>query len=380
MAKKEEKELFDSIPPDLDSQINGLIGDEPGKSSGRIPARIVSLPLKQIVPDRFHARMILPSSISKQFYSHEIDCYEAAKLLQKAAQKDGSLQKMVNGLLLLGESILENFQIQPATGYWARNKDGEHYFFLEVGTRRFWGLALAYVDEGMTAEPVLEIAEARESGGFRQIAENAHTKGLCAIELARAIALLVLMEEDVFPDANLEEEGDHFRRVLGGRTISQSTWEAISAILNRPPDVLQQHLQFLTLPDEMQYQAALHRLPASVLQEINSVPKRNQADMLSAALDKSRMTADGEVSKSKRETGTAKTAAQGGETGRAEVLAHYILNWLEVAEDTRNPGEFADVAEELGARLRTSEEMDLLARRLTNLARDVRVKKTSSYY
>ncbi|MDH3944290.1 MAG: hypothetical protein OEV06_09385, partial [Anaerolineae bacterium] len=110
------------------------------------------------------------------------------------------------------------------------------------------------------------------------------------------------------------------------------------------------------------------------------VPKRNQADMLSAALDKSRMTADGEVSKSKRETGTAKTAAQGGETGRAEVLAHYILNWLEVAEDTRNPGEFADVAEELGARLRTSEEMDLLARRLTNLARDVRVKKTSSYY
>ena len=376
MAKTKKNFNLATLPPENDSQINGLLAEVDGKISARMPARIVSVPLNQVIPDRFHARMILPSEIKHQFFTDEIDCYEAAKILIEAARDDAILRLQVDELLVLGQSMLDNFQIQPATGYWARNAAGKYYLFLEVGTRRFWALALLYVENRLSEEPIIEVAEVTESGGFRQIAENVHSLNLCAVELARAVATLILLRQDVLPQHNLENEGDYFRQALGKKRIGKTTWDAVAGILNQPPDVLKQHLQFLTLSDSFLYQAALHRLPAHVLAEIISVPKENQADMLSAALEKSKLFMDdnpAEPAPSRAERAKIENEEK---SSRAEVLANYVLNWFEVAEKSNNPGEFLDVAEDLSARMKTSEEMDLLARRLTNLARDVRVVKT----
>ena len=376
MANTNKKFDLASLPPEHDSQISGLLAEVGGKTSERIPARIVSVPLSQVIPDRFHARMILPKEIKRQFFTNEIDCYEAAKMLLEAARDDAFLRLQVEDLLVLGQSMLDNFQIQPATGYWARNESGSYYLFLEVGTRRFWALVLRYVEKNLSEEPVIEVAEVTESGGFRQIAENVHTQYLCAVELAKSVATLILLRQNVLPEPTIENENDYFRQALALKRITKTTWSAIARILNRPPDVLKQHLRFLTLSDSFLYQAALHRLPAHVLDEIINVPKENQADMLSAALDKTRLFLDDATAKSTLSRKQSTKSENGANSSRSETLANYIINWFEVAEKTNKPGEFLDVAEDLSARMKTSEEMDLLARRLTNLARDVRVVKT----
>ncbi|MEK6256038.1 MAG: hypothetical protein N2C13_01815 [Chloroflexota bacterium] len=377
MAKKDKKIDLTSLPTNNDSQIGKIMDDIDGLSSSiQMPARIVSVPLSQVIPDRFHPRVILPSNVKKPFFSNEIDCYEAAKMLIEYAKQDQSLRSQVKDLLALGHSILDNYQIQPAYGYWGRNESGEHYLFLEVGSRRFWGLALAYVEEGLEREPTIEVAEGVESAGFRQIVENVHTLNFCAIDLARAIASLILLRNEIIPEQKMDAAGIYFRKALSIKRISNSTWNAISQILNRTPDVLKQHIQFLTLSESFQYHAALHRLSASVLQEIINAPKENQSDMLSAALEKSRLFFEDESISTPSDDAPRKRTDDLGKTSRAGVQTNYVLNWFEVAENSSQPGEFLDVAQEISTRIKTSEELDLIARRLSNLARDIRVVKT----
>ena len=87
---------------------------------------------------------------------------------------------------------------------------------LEVGERRFWGLALAAVHQELDEEPRLRVVVEPALDRMRQVAENIQRKNNTAVDLARAIAALLLHGTDdrtVFPKnsrefaARIREEG-----------------------------------------------------------------------------------------------------------------------------------------------------------------------------
>ena len=75
---------------------------------------VISIPLSKIVPDRYQARLAIPPQLKSQFFSGEIDCYETARQLLATADDDPGLLRMVNELRLLGQSIMNERQIEPA--------------------------------------------------------------------------------------------------------------------------------------------------------------------------------------------------------------------------------------------------------------------------
>ena len=80
--------------------------------------RIERLKPSQMLPDRFQPRRLLPSSIRQKFFSHEVECYQAASLWLDLATKDNGYLTEIERLLAMGESFSEHGQIKPITGSW----------------------------------------------------------------------------------------------------------------------------------------------------------------------------------------------------------------------------------------------------------------------
>ena len=131
---------------------------------------------------------------------------------------------------------MELGQIEPAIGSWIPGGEGGHLFAIEVGERRFWGLALAAVQQGMEAEPVLRVIEESQFSRARQIAENIQREGNTAVDRARAIAGLILLGLDRHPDPELEDDLAYFRQVLDIRRLPNGTWPPLERQRpTRPP-------------------------------------------------------------------------------------------------------------------------------------------------
>ncbi len=173
------------------AQVDEILTSAPAADATQRAARVVSIPLRQILPDRFQARVILPPEIKYAFFAGEVDCYAAAQSLMVAADGDSALRRQVDELLRLGESILTDKQIEPATGVWAQTQAGPR-FLLEAGERRFWSLCLMAVQLGLQEEPRLQVLELKESNRLRQVAENLQREDLSAVDFAKAVAALSL--------------------------------------------------------------------------------------------------------------------------------------------------------------------------------------------
>jgi hypothetical protein len=98
----------------------------------------------------------------------------------------------VDELVLLGESILKDRQIEPVTGSWIKTPQGSR-FLLETGERRFWSLALQTVNMGLQEEPRLKVTEEVEINRYLQVAENLLREDISTVDLGKAIAALILL-------------------------------------------------------------------------------------------------------------------------------------------------------------------------------------------
>lgn len=134
--------------------------------------RVVYIPLGEVVPDCFQSRVILPPEIKGAFFAGEIDCYQAAHALLVAADGDAALRREVDELLLLGQSILSEDQVEPATGSWVQVQGLGPRFFLEAGEQRFWSLVLSAIQLQLQEGPRLQVVEQKEISRLRQVAEN----------------------------------------------------------------------------------------------------------------------------------------------------------------------------------------------------------------
>jgi len=284
MARKRTKKDLSNLFDAGDSQAAGYFESEGQQVVAQRAARVVSVPLSQCLPDRFQSRIILPLDIKQQFFMGELDCYQAAANLMQAAEYDIGLQNQVDSLLSLGENIIEVGQIEPATGSWLQH-EGENYFALEVGERRFWSLALVAVQQRLPQEPVLRIIEESHFSRERQIAENVQREGNTAVDRARAIAGLILIMLDIHPDPNEEDDLDYFRQVLKVKRLPNGTWPPIEKQMRLSRPVLERHLQILKLSTELVYLAKLYDVPEGRLREIVAAPKSAQREMLLLAIE-----------------------------------------------------------------------------------------------
>jgi hypothetical protein len=165
----------------------------------RAAGRITSVPLGQVILDRFQPRPVLPSAdgLREDYFSGNKDWKKTAKKWLNLAEKDYALGGQVQGLLAMGKSITELNQIEPASGAWVEVSPGDFRMMLSTGERRFWSLALAAVVDKQD-DPQLEVQEIQldEMGIERQIVENESAVPLTAIGKARAIAGLILERLD----------------------------------------------------------------------------------------------------------------------------------------------------------------------------------------
>jgi ParB-like chromosome segregation protein Spo0J len=264
----------------------------------RSAGRITSVPLSQIVLDRFQPRPILPvqDGLRDNFFAGKADWRKTANQWLALAKTDGGIRSQTNSLLDMGKSIGELNQIEPATGAWVESKPGEYKLLLSTGERRFWSLALLAASNN-GGEPQLEVQEIQqdELTLARQIAENESAQPLSAIGKARAIAGLVLESLDQIPPEldrssdNPPTDYEYYRSALdiekltGSKYMPRGRWEKISEIMGLERRYMVFLLDLLRLPQELQYQANLNELSEAVLREILVLPSTQWSKLIDRA-------------------------------------------------------------------------------------------------
>ncbi|MGB2956307.1 MAG: hypothetical protein WBB64_10120 [Anaerolineales bacterium] len=253
----------------------------------RSAGRITSVPLSQIVLDRYQPRPILPvqDGLRDNFFAGKSDWRKTADMWLTLAKTDTGITNQVNNLLDMGKSIGELNQIEPATGAWIEKTPGDFKLLLSTGERRFWSLALlAVANNG--GEPQLEVQEIQEDELTlaRQIVENESAKPLSAIGKARAIAGLILESLEQLPP-ELDRSSDNpptdyeyyqsaldIEKLTGSKYTPRGMWEEIGEIMGMERRYMAFHLDLLQLPQDLQYQADINELSEAVLREILILP------------------------------------------------------------------------------------------------------------
>lgn len=253
--------------------------------------RIEHLKPSQMIPDRFQPRRLLPASFREDFFSGQIDCYQAAAQWISLAKRDQGLQAEIDRLIAMGESFEEHGQIKPITGSWASAHDGSYVFFIETGERRFWAVCLLVAVGKIADEPILRIEVVENPSRQRQVLENRHSEPPSAVGQACEIASLILSEIGVQPEYDLyHDEYDYFRMARSQR-MPAGLWDKIKPIMQLTRPRMVQLLNLLQFPSRLLDMADRYRLPERVLREILTL-QGNQWDHMIRLSIKNGLTSD----------------------------------------------------------------------------------------
>lgn len=233
--------------------------------------RIERLKPGEMMPDRFQPRRLLPTHIRVPFFSHEIDCYQAAAEWIKFAQQDSGVKAEIDKLLALGGSFDEHGQIKPITGSWTNDDRGNFVFLIETGERRFWAACLNHVIQKSENEPLLRVEVVEQPTRQRQVIENRHAETPSAVEQACEVAALILAELDIKPDEHIHDDYDYFRQARAQR-MPAGLWDRITPIMQLTRPRMVQLLNILQLSSHSLDLSDRFRLPERVLREILNQP------------------------------------------------------------------------------------------------------------
>ena len=370
MARKRTKKSLNNIMDEGDSQAAGFFGekrnDPPARSS-----RVVSIPLSQCLPDRFQARIILPPEIKYRFFSGEMDCYQAVGSLLEAQEYDEGLRPQVADLLALGLNIMDLGQIEPATGSWVAGPAGGMIFALEVGERRFWSLALAAVHLGQADEPQLQVIEQSTFSRERQISENIQREDNTAVDRARAIAGLLLLQMSIEPDHQIEDDLDYFRQVHTLGRYPNGTWDPLQTQMKMSRTAMIRHLDILKLPTDLVYLAKMHNLPEARLREVLAAPSKNWQKLLLLAVE-SDYTAEA-IHAAQASPGRLNIPAGRSKVGPHEKASGRIKSLVKLTRSKAFGGDYERVASEYSAGQRSTKGLLNAATELEQLAHWLRI-------
>lgn len=346
------------------------------------PARLVSLPLSQIVPDRFQPRPILPISLKSLFYAGEADCYAIAERWLALAETDDALRKQLNRLMQMGETFGQHGQIKPLTGSWMQNSRGR-YFQLETGERRFWAAALHAVRSGQEEEPLLEVREVSAPSRERQIIENQHAEPPSAVGRAREIAALILSHLDIQPDPALGDEYTYFRLVLDVKRLPQGLWSQIEGVMGVKRPQMVRLLNILAMPTNLLERADLYRVPERVLREILSLPPENWENALETAIQQE--LTNEEIADLADETPVDPVREEAEPARKIQQTAHQkaarrIKSFLRLASRRDVRSAISIVATELAVELQDPQEILYATELLEELATHLRLRAQQSNF
>jgi hypothetical protein len=340
------------------------MGDTPALLSG-----VISVPLSRVLPDRFQSRELLPPDIKDRFFGGEINCYQAASLLWEASEGEGGLRRQVRDLLALGDSILSEDQIEPATGRWIDTDEGP-LFLLEAGERRFWSLVLKALELKPQTELTLKVVEQENTSRVRQISENLQREDLCAVDIAKSVASLILGFQNIEPAAG-QNEWAYFRQAVEVR-VPHGIWPEITKIIKLDRSYLYRHLQILGLDDELLYWASVYRLDERHLREIVAAPRDIQRDLMAAAMEGSTTHEDLAHAAASPDKHAAGLRGRSASSGLHRQLAGRVRSILKLVQDPDFDQNYDRVASELTAQLSDAESMQNVADALDHLSVSLR--------
>jgi hypothetical protein len=293
--KRKRYSAFEDFPVDethsgdvpRESKLSSLIE---GVEQPRLE-RIERLKPSQMMPDRFQPRRLLPVSFREDFFSGQIDCYQAASQWISLTKRDQGHRDEIGRLIAMGESFEEHGQIKPITGSWVSAPDGGYVFLIETGERRFWAVCLLVAAGKLTKEPLLRIEVVGNPSRQRQVLENRHAESPSAVGQACEIAALILSEIGIQPEYDLyHDEYDYFRKARSQR-MPAGLWDKIKPIMQFTRPRMVQLLNLLQLPSQLLDLADRYWLPERVLREILSLPG-NQWDRMIRLSIKNGLTSD----------------------------------------------------------------------------------------
>ena len=354
-------------------QDSGVMAGAPASDVQR-PARVVNIPLSQIIPDRFQARVILPPELKEAFFTGEADCYAVAHSLLIAADGDAGLRRQVDELLWLGESIREHGQIEPATGAWVQTAFGTR-FLLEAGERRFWSLVLTSVQNGLSDELKLQVIETKETNRLRQAAENLQREDLSAVDLAKAVATIILLTLGTYPTEDMDET-EYCRQVLKIDRLPSNTWPQIERVVGLERSYLYRLTKILTMDDDVLYRASLYRLEERRLREIVAAPRNRQLLLVEAAIDEQLSGSDlAEVAQApilEQPDELQSQPRNKAVSGPHLRVATKVKSWLNFVRRPDFDHNYDRVARELSSLIRDPDDLIVAAENLETLAASLR--------
>ena len=313
-----------------------------------------------------------PSSSSPIFQVKKIATKLPDSCWLQVRAMSGGLHALVNDLILLGQSILTERQIDPCTGTWVDTDSGQ-MFVLETGERRFWSLALQAALLRLEEEPELKVVPQPGNSRQRQVVENFMRRDLCAVELGKAVATMILESLDIYPEEN-EDELAYYRRALQINRLPSGTWPEIERLTGKSRPVLYRHLHILTLDDDLLYLATLHRLPEGALRDIVTVdsPKQRRRMLLGAVDDVLGRTGAVQTGGGERQRQRPGRAART-EADQPRKLAGRALSLLDsLLKQGRVDGNYDRVAAEISANIEDAEALDTVAAVFKSLASSLR--------
>jgi hypothetical protein len=293
MAKRKSisRDLHDAFENDqgLDfDQIGEDLAAEQPQAALNQREVIEHLSPRQMRPDRFQPRPILPVDIQRSFFRNELDCYQAASAWLERARKDPAVQERIDTLLRMAETFAEHGQIKPITGSWISLESHEFVFQIETGERRFWSACLQHAQNPSAAEPMLRVEVVGTPSVRRQIIENRHAEAPSAVAQAREIAALVLSEINLQPDPAQDDPNDYFRLALdppGLTRLPRGLWDRLQPWMDLSTRRMQQMLRVLQLPTSLLEQADVHNLPYRVLEAVLAAPAEARQGLIARAIE-----------------------------------------------------------------------------------------------
>ena len=316
------------------------------------------------MPNRVQVRYILPPEINNKFHNRQINCFEAGEEFSALADYDPIINKLYGDLLRLGRSSSETGQILPVVGAWERSEMGDLFFNLFLGARRFWSLVLH--TNNSKDIPSLFALEVDVSRKEHLSVLNIHQSSLSEIEMSKAVAGLIL-ERIGDKQEESETELDHYSNIFSKRRISNKIWKEVKKVFGIDQNKAEKLINYLKLTEKTLFLAASSNLNTEELSKLVGKSELEQiADIQKYFIENKFHEAEASVDF----PGPIETKS------KAEMMVESILQWFEMSKDRGSEKDFLDVAALMMTQVGDVQELELIARRLINLARDIRVTKT----